>query len=150
MTHVRPRFRSTALHLDGLDWESIFEVGGNRSAQRKLSKPGWDRLKLTYNICSTGGRRDWWPLRQPDFPKSTEQWIYPDGHPSRNQLRLTGFNFGAQTGTGVSLLLITVLFFHLFFLISLIDRSLEFTLLTCFQTENKWPTQLEPNLLIIN
>ena len=35
-----------------------------------------------YNICSKGGRRDWCPLRQPDFPRSTAQGIYPDGKPS--------------------------------------------------------------------
>ena len=29
----------------------------------------------TYNICSRGGRRDWCPLRQPDFPRSTAQGI---------------------------------------------------------------------------
>ena len=29
----------------------------------------------TYNIGSRGGRRDWCPLRQPDFPRSTAQSI---------------------------------------------------------------------------
>ena len=32
-------------------------------------------IQPTYNICSTGGRRDWWPPHQPDFPRSTTREI---------------------------------------------------------------------------
>ena len=49
-------------------------------------------------------------LRQPDFPRSTAQGLYPDGgHASRYQPRPTGLNFGEQTGTGVFPLVIAVL-----------------------------------------
>ena len=49
-------------------------------------------------------------LRQPDFPRSTAQGLYPDGgHASRYQPRPTGLNFGEQTGTGVFPLVIAEL-----------------------------------------
>ena len=57
-----------------------FEEGGNRSALREPSRSGWDRLKLnSYNICSRGGRCDWRPARQPDFPMTMtmiSDWIF--------------------------------------------------------------------------
>ena len=83
-----------------------FQEGRNRSAQRKPSKSGWDLLKLSSHttFCSRGGRRDWCPLCQPDFPRSTAQGNnYPDGHPSRYQPHPTGLNFSERMGTGVSL-----------------------------------------------
>ena len=72
----------------------------------------------TYNIVcglnsSRGGRRDWCPLRQPDFPRSTAQDILSRGHLSRHQPRPTGLNFSEQTGTGVSLWWYTKLNFYL-------------------------------------
>ena len=58
-----------------------FEEGGNRSARRKPSKSGWDRLKLNRqnNICCRGGRSDW-------FPTSTALEIYPDINPIQRGL----------------------------------------------------------------
>jgi len=54
----------------------------------------------TYNICSRGERRDWCPLRQPDFPRSTAPGIL-------SRWSSIQINFG-QTGTGVVPLVIAV------------------------------------------
>ena len=59
-------------------------------------------------FCSGGEWRDWYLLRQTEFPRSTAQGIVLDGHPSRYQPRPTGLNFGEQTGTGVFPLVIAV------------------------------------------
>ena len=82
-----------------------FEEGGNRSARRKPSKSGWDRLKLnphTTFVVEVEGVID------VHYAILTSQGVqhrvfYRDGHPSRYQPRPTGLNFGEQTGTGVSL-----------------------------------------------
>jgi len=57
--------------------ENGSRLWGERSAQRKPSKSGWDRVKVSPHttFCNRGGRRDWCPLYQPDFPRSTAQGI---------------------------------------------------------------------------
>ena len=87
-----------------------FEEGGNRSARRKPSKSGWDRLKLnphTTFVVEVEGVID------VQYASLTSQGVqhrvfYLDGHPSRYQPRPTGLNFGEQTGTGVFPLVIAV------------------------------------------
>ena len=82
-----------------------FEEGGNRSARRKPSKSGRDRLKLNPRsifVVEVKGVID------AHYAGLTSQGVqhrvfYLDGHPSRYQPRPTGFNFGEQTGTGVFL-----------------------------------------------
>ena len=88
-----------------------FEEGGNRSARGKPSKSGWDRLKLSLHttfVVEVEGVID---LHYASLTSQAVQHgvFYPDGHPYRYQPRPTGLNFGEQTGTGVSLLVITVL-----------------------------------------
>ena len=82
-----------------------FEEAGNRSARRKPSKSGWDRLKLnphTTFVVEVEGVID---VRYASLTSQGVQHrvFYLDGHPSRYQPRPTGLNFGEQTGTGVSL-----------------------------------------------
>ena len=80
-----------------------FEKRGNRSARRKPSKSGGDRLKLkphTTFVVEVEGVID------VHYAILTSQGVqhrvfYLDGHPSRCQPRPTGLNFGEQTGTGV-------------------------------------------------
>ena len=89
------------------NWNKLgvnFEEGGNRSARRKPSKSGWDRLKLnphtTFFLVEVEGVID------VHYASLTSQGVqhrvfYLDGHPSRYQPRSTGLNFGEQAGTGV-------------------------------------------------
>ena len=84
-------------------YKSIFEEGGNRSARRKPSKSGSDRLKLnpytTFEVEVEG-------VIDVRYASLTSQGVqhrvlYLDGHPSRYQPR-------EQTGTGVFPLVIAV------------------------------------------
>ena len=88
------------------NWNKLgvnFEEGGNRSAQRKPSKSGRDRLKLnphTTFVVEVEGVID------VHYASLTSQGVqhrvfYLDGHPSRYQPRPTGLNFGEQAGTGI-------------------------------------------------
>ena len=95
------------------NWNKLgvnFEEGGNRSARRKPSKSGWDRLKLnpyTTFVVEVEGVFD------VHCASLTSQGVqhrvfYLDGHPSRYQPRPAGLNFGEQTGTSVFPLVIAV------------------------------------------
>ena len=80
-----------------------FEEGGNRSARRKPSKSGWDRLKLNPHstfIVEVKGVID---VHNASLTaQGVQHMVFTlDGHPSRYQPRPTGLNFGEQTGTGV-------------------------------------------------
>ena len=55
-----------------------------------------------------GGRRDWSPLRQPDFPRSTAQGILSRWSPIQISTPPKGLNFGEQSGTSVFPLVIAV------------------------------------------
>ena len=102
-THVLTSEHSTTARWVRLGVD--FEEGGNRSARRKPSKSGWDRLKLnphTTFVVEVEGVID------VHYASLTSQGVqhrvfYLDGHPSRYQPRPTGLNFGEQTRTGVSL-----------------------------------------------
>ena len=96
------------------DWNKLgvnFEEGGNRSARRKPSKSGWDRLKLnphtTFFVVEVEGVID---VHYASLTSRRVQHrvFYLDGHPSRYQPRPTGLNCGEQTGTGVFPLVIAV------------------------------------------
>ena len=96
--------------MESCFYESISEEGGNRSARRKPSKSGWDRLKLnphTTLVVEVEGVND---VRYASLTSQGVQHrvLYRDGHPSRYQPRPTGLNFGEQTGTGVFPLVIAV------------------------------------------
>ena len=87
-----------------------FEEGGNRSAWRKPSKPGWDRLKLdphTTFVVEVEGVID---VHYANLTSQGVQYrvFHRDGHPYRYQPRPTGLNFGKQKGTGVFPLVIAV------------------------------------------
>ena len=96
--------------MESCFYESIFEEGGDRSARRKPSKSGWDRLKLnphTTFVEEVEGMID------VHCASLTSQGVqhrvsYLDGCPSRYQPPPTGLNFGEQTGTGVFPLVIAV------------------------------------------
>ena len=87
-----------------------FEEGGNRSARRKPSKSGWDRLKLnphTTFVVEVKGVID---IHYASLTSHGVQHrvFYLDGHPSRYQSLPRWLNFGEQMGTGVFPLVITV------------------------------------------
>ena len=80
-----------------------FEERGNRSARRKPSKSGWDRLKLnphTTFVVEVEGVIDF-HYASLASRRVQQRVFYLCGHPSRYQPRPTGLNFGEQTGTGV-------------------------------------------------
>ena len=88
------------------NWNKLgvnFEEGGNRSAQGKPSRSGWDRLKLnprTTFVVEVEG------MIGVHYASLTSQGVqhrvfYLDGQLSRYQPRPTGINFDEQTGTGV-------------------------------------------------
>ena len=67
--HIWP-WGSTAPQPDGLDWESILrreETGVPGENPRSQVEIDWNSIHIQH-FCSGGGRRDWCPLRQPDFP----------------------------------------------------------------------------------
>ena len=85
--------------------EINFEEGGNRSAQRKPSKSGSDRLKLsphTTFVVEVEGVID---VRYASLTSQGVQQrvFYLDDHPSKYQPCSTGLNVGERTRTGVSL-----------------------------------------------
>ena len=87
-----------------------FEEWGNRSARRKPTKSGWDRLKLnphTTFVVEVEGVIDVHYASLASH-RVQQRVFYLDGHPSRYQPRPTGLNFGEQTWTGVFPLVIAV------------------------------------------
>ena len=89
------------------NWNKLgvnFEEGGNRSARRKPSKSGWDRLKLnphtTFFVVEVESVID---VHYTSLTSRRVQHrvFYRDGHPSRYQPLPTGLNCGEQSGTGV-------------------------------------------------
>ena len=82
-----------------------FEVGGNRSTRGKLSKSGWDRLKLSPHTTFVVEVERVIDVHYASLTSQAVQHgvFYPYGHPSRYQPCPPGLNFGEQTGTGVSL-----------------------------------------------
>ena len=96
--------------MESCFYKSIFEEGGNRSARRKPSKSGSDRLKLNPHTTFAVEVEGVIDVRYASLTSQgvRHRVLYLDGHPSRYQPRPTGLNFGEQTGTGVFPLVIAV------------------------------------------